>query len=132
MPLNRGREFTVEHSQPLPPPDPPQPVSIEVGLPNKPTGKTFQVLVPKTGVPVQFPSVDVPRGFSLSIKARRGNIGTVTLGFNPGDANHTSTVFWELGQGDGIGYFIQNANVLWLDAFNANDGVCGTVEQDDT
>ena len=83
------------------------------------TGQTL-VLVP--GTAVQLPNIAIPDGFTLVIKALPGNAGRIYLGHDAATAQVPANAY-SLGPNEHAELNLTNANLVWLDAAVANDGV---------
>lgn len=83
---------------------------------------TGQTLVPIPGTAVQLPNTLIPDGVSLVIKALPGNAGRVYIGHTAVDAQ-TPALAYSLGPNEHVELSITNANLVYLDAAIANEGV---------
>jgi hypothetical protein len=95
--------------------------------PNQPTFAVGQVNVGSPGTAEELPAQAIPSGFSIVVRAKPGNNGSIWVGPSAADAQD-HTVAYELESGDFIEYFVEDASSIFIDADEANDGVCWTVE----
>ena len=85
-------------------------------------------LVHTAGTAVQLPTVIIPYGETVAIKALNSNTGTVYVGNSKGGAEDITQSF-ALSAGQGIEYKIGNLSQLWINSTVGNNGVNWTVEQ---
>lgn len=90
---------------------------------------TFVVRVAIAGTPQQLPDVKIPYRQMLVIKGRPNNTNAVFVAKSLAEASNPS-MRYPLLQNEPVEYEIRNANVVWVDAVTAGDGVVCTVEQD--
>ena len=93
---------------------------------NRSTGIMFQVKVVTPGTPVQLPNILIPAGFSLTLSPLPENKGLVYPQYIP---TATTTDRMPLDSGQPEAFPVKNANIIYLDADNAGDGITGTVVQ---
>lgn len=96
--------------------------------PNRPSWTHGQKTVTAEGTAEQLPSVTVPDGFELVVRALPGNDGDIYLGnskANAEDADQRLT----FSAGNGPTLKVKNANVIWVDAATSGEGVDYWVEQ---
>ena len=85
------------------------------------------VAVPLTAV--QMPSITIPDGFFLLIKAKPANLGNIYVGNSaPNAINHTVSL--TLQSNEVVRLRIENADLVFLDADNGGEGVEYTVESE--
>lgn len=96
--------------------------------PNRPTWTHGQKTVAIPGTAEQLPSLVIPDGFALVVRALPGNTGNVHYGKTKVLAESaTDRITFSLG--NGLTLKIKNANEVWVDAAQANEGVDYWVEQ---
>lgn len=83
------------------------------------TGQTL-VLIP--GTAVQLPNIPIPDGYALVIKALSANAGRVYIGHTAADAQVPANAY-SIGINEHASLKITNANLVYLDAAVANDGI---------
>lgn len=85
-------------------------------IPNLPRFKAKVVVVPIAGTPVQLPSIPVPNGSTLVIRACKDNhkkkIYLANSAANTADPGNRIT----LSKGEAFGLSVNNANIIWVDA----------------
>lgn len=97
----------------------------------KVTWVSGQLDVTSDGTAEQLASdVAVPVGCQLTIIAKPGNTGTIYLGNSKANAESTSVRFDGLSAGLAVSLKVNNANLVWVDASVAGEGVSYIVEQD--
>lgn len=100
-----------------------------VTFPNFTTFTAQVVTVAAAGTPVQLPSIVIPEGATLSVRARVDNNNKKILladtSANTGIANNRLT----LRAGEGVELRVQNANAVWIDASNNGAQVELLIEQ---
>lgn len=96
-------------------------------LTNKGAFETNQKNVAAAGTGEQFQTQAIPDGFSVNIKAKRGNTGSIWLGDSQANSQNHS-VAYELRPGEQIAMFITNTNLCWIDADVNGEGVNWIVE----
>lgn len=89
---------------------------------NRADFNTGQTLVPFPGTAVQLPNITIPDGYALVIKALPTNAGRVYIGHTAADAQVPANAY-SLGPNEHAELKITNANLAYLDAAVANDGV---------
>lgn len=89
---------------------------------NRADFNTGQTLVPVPGTAVQLPNITIPDGYALVIKALPTNAGRVYIGHTAADAQVPANAY-SLGPNEHAELKITNANLAYLDAVVANDGV---------
>lgn len=89
---------------------------------NRADFNTGQILVPVIGTAVQLPNINIPDGYSLVIKALSGNAGRVYIGHDAATAQVPANAY-SLGPNEHAELNLTNANLVFLDAAVANDGV---------
>jgi len=89
---------------------------------------TGQKNVTVAGVAEQLSSLVIPDGFALTIVAKKGNAGDIYVGTSQANAQD-ATVAFVLDARDNIDLYVNNANLLWIDADNPGEGVQYVVEQ---
>jgi hypothetical protein len=95
--------------------------------PNRASFVTAQVPVPTHGNAVQFASQAIPDGFSIAVKAFDTNTGNIYIGNSEANAeNHAVAAI--LAAGQSLLYFIDNADLIWIDSDVDDEGVVWTVE----
>lgn len=99
---------------------------VTTGL-NQSDFNTGQTLVPVPGTAVQLPNTAIPDGFALVIKALPANAGRVYIG-NTAAAAQVPANAYSLGPNEHVELQITNANLVYLNAAVANDGVEIVVE----
>lgn len=105
--------------------DPATPIPVGPGqLPGIATG---QRTVPTPGTAVQCPNIPVPEGFDLVVKAKDGNTDLVYISDSKAGAENHATAF-PLKASNALELGIPNANILWVDAIVANEGLDFIVE----
>lgn len=94
---------------------------------NKPTIIVDDKDVTAAGTAELLPSITIPDGFTLVIKAKPTNVGNIYVGESKAKAEaHVFT----LQSNEPVDYGIEDANAIWIDADNNNEGVELTVEQE--
>lgn len=96
--------------------------------PNRAAFATAQknVVTPLTAV--NLASLVVPGGFALVIKGKPLNAGLIWVGTSaPNAIDHT--IAFPLDSGEPMRLYVNNANLIWIDADNAGEGVNISVEQ---
>ncbi|MCL6577991.1 MAG: hypothetical protein K6T73_01210 [Candidatus Bathyarchaeota archaeon] len=89
-------------------------------LPNKNVFRTEVITVTSAGTPVQLPSIYIPDGFDLVIRAKQTN-GQKKIYLSNSQSNVADpTKRIELLAGDSIGLGVTNSNLVWIDA-NENE-----------
>jgi len=83
---------------------------------------TGQTLIPDPGTAVQLPNIPIPDDILLVIKALPGNAGRVYIGHTAVDAQ-TPALAYSLGINEHVELKVTNANLVYLDAAIANNGV---------
>lgn len=76
----------------------------------------------------QLPSITVPNGFALVIRATPGNAGNVYYATSSANTN-VATTRGTLAAGDSVSLYISNANLVWVAGSVAGQNVDITVEQ---
>jgi hypothetical protein len=95
--------------------------------PNQPTFACDQQAVPVPGTAVQLQSQAVPDGFSVFLRAKVGNTGTIWVGPDAATAqDHTKATALE--PGAFLEVFLTNVDEFWIDADTAADGISWLVE----
>jgi hypothetical protein len=95
--------------------------------PNQPTFAVNQQVVPTPGTAVQLQTQAVPNGFTIFVRAKVGNTGTIWVGPDAATAqNHALATPLEAGAF--LTLALTNVNAIWIDADNAGEGVSWTVE----
>jgi hypothetical protein len=84
------------------------------------------VAVPSTAE--QCSSQAIPNGFALIVKANPNNTDNVGIGPTAATADLVTGVPIILEPGSSVRLFVTNANLVWVDAIVANEGVCLTAE----
>jgi hypothetical protein len=95
--------------------------------PNQPTFAVGQVDVASPGTAERLPAKAVPSGFSVVVRAKPGNTGSIWVGPDAATAEDHD-VAYELQSGDFVEYFVTNVNEIFIDADVDDEGVCWTVE----
>ena len=113
---------------PPPPPTPPSSPPVIVSTPNLPLVVFGQRVVSEASVAVQLPSLAIPDGFPIAIKALETNVDTIYIGGSKDEAENEKTAL-PLSPGDTVSYNISNLSILWIQSGTAQDGVVWTVEQ---
>jgi hypothetical protein len=85
--------------------------------------------VAAAGTAEQGPDLPVLPGFSLLVKAKGGNTGTMFVGGTKAEAQ-SATEKVSIPIGTALGFDVVNANVLWFDAAVSGEGVECVVESD--
>jgi len=80
------------------------------------------------GAAVQCPSLEAPAGMGIVFLAKPGNTGEIYLGNSKANAENAA-VRVELGASNAVILKVSNANLVWVDAETANEGICIFVEQ---
>lgn len=103
-------------------------LAIEVqGWPaNANSGTAVRVAIPVAGT--QLPYIAVPSGMGLVVRAWPLNPGWLQVGFSLGECQNVNQSY-PLLPNEVVGYFLENANKLYLAATAAACFVCLTVEQ---
>jgi hypothetical protein len=92
------------------------PSSVVTASPNFPTLTTQKVSVPTAGTPVNLPSLPIPDGASLGLRAKATN-GNKKIFLSDSAANVVDpTKRIVLASSESIDLRIQNANAVWIDA----------------
>ena len=95
---------------------------------NRAAFTTGQASVAAAGSPEQAPSVTIPEGFAISIKARPTNTGNVFLGNSAANVL-LATVRYTLRPNEAVSLRITNLNLVWLDVAVGAEGISYIVEQ---
>lgn len=98
---------------------------------NKANFKTGEKEVATSGTGVQLPAQAVPDGYYLLVVAKKSNTGAIFIGETKAisQTNRTSDI-GRLDAGDFREFKLTNADKIWIDADNNNDGVDIFVESD--
>jgi hypothetical protein len=95
--------------------------------PNRPAFTTGQVNVAAPGTAQQLPAQAIPNGFTIYIRAKPTNSGNIYIGNSQANAqNHAVAEILE--PGAFLTYGITNADLIWVDADDATDGILWTSE----
>lgn len=131
-PLNPNLWPSVLHDQDGIPISPSNPLPVTGGggggVTNQPNLTTFRITIgatPATGV--QGPSVAIPNGVAVLIRASLDNQGRIFVGGTQAEAEDQTTAS-ELDPGDAIWYFVTNATAIWISGEFQDDNVRCTVE----
>lgn len=81
------------------------------------------------GTAENFPSVVVPNGYTVVIKALSSNITAIHIANAKADAEADATAY-ELQPNEFLTIKITNLNILWLDVDTAGEGITYAVESD--
>ncbi len=84
------------------------------------------VAVPSTAE--QCPSQAIPNGFALVVKANPNNTDNVGVGTSAANADLVTGAPQILAPGESVRMYITNANLVWVDAIVASEGVCLSAE----
>jgi hypothetical protein len=90
--------------------------------PNRPDFFTDQKNVAVPGTAEQLPSHVIPDGFQLVIQAKKTNTDLIYVSNSQVNAQNPA-VAKSLAAGEGIGLFITNSDIAWIDAVVAGEGV---------
>lgn len=93
---------------------------------NKPTFKTFKKTVAIAGAAEQLPSVNIPDGHMLVIKAPSSNTGVIEVGESQAIAQGANAFL--LAAGESIELQVVNADCIWIDTTVNGEGIRGIVE----
>ncbi len=111
-----------------------QPVTVVSGGGTTPVYQTDDwdsnvknVAVP--GTAEQCPSLAAPVGLGIVVKAKSGNEELVYVGSSQANAQNTAKRV-SLAAGQAIILYVENANLVWVDAVAAGEGVETAVEQE--
>jgi len=74
------------------------------------------------GAPVQLPSITIPNGYALVVRAMRTNVGNIYLGNSKDSVLDTSKRI-TLAPDESTKLEVDKASVIWIDADNAGEGV---------
>lgn len=80
------------------------------------------------GTAEQCDALAAPTGVGIVFKAKDGNSGSVFLGPSQAIAQDHDVAF-ELAAGQSLILNVTNADAVWVDAENADEGICIAVEQ---
>lgn len=94
---------------------------------NQPTFACNQKNVAVPGTAVQLQAQAVPDGFTIFMRAKIGNIGTIWVGPTAAIAQDHAVAI-PLEAGAFLELALTNTNGIWIDAGTATDGVSWTVE----
>lgn len=94
---------------------------------NRSDFNTGQTRVPIPGTAVQLPNILIPDRYKLVIKAISGNAGRIYLGHTALDSQ-TPALAYSLGPNEHVDLGLTNANLVYIDAAVANDGIEIVVE----
>lgn len=90
--------------------------------------ETFRKAVTTAGTAEQLHTgLTIPDGFQLVVKALDGNAGDVEIGNSK--ANAESSRAFILRGGQSKGFYLNNANLIWIDVTTSGEGVICCVEQ---
>lgn len=89
---------------------------------------TNQKIVTTAGTPVQLADQAVPPGVSVTVKAKEGNTGKITVGYSSVTALHTNAFYFSLVPGGARDWQVQNASSIWIDSEVNGEGVEYTFE----
>lgn len=89
---------------------------------------TGQVLCPIIGSAVALPSIIIPRGKQLVLKALPNNADWIYVGQIAVDSQNL-VIAWILVPNEGFGLYIKNASHVYVTAQAVNDGINYAVEQ---
>jgi hypothetical protein len=124
--------ITEQAPSPAPPiPSLPSPEIVELlraWVNNKPSFYTNQKDVTTPGIPVQLDDVEVPPGCELTVLAKPTNAGYIYFGTEQTISQSTRR-FNGLSAGLAKNFKITNANLIWIDASSAGEGVSYYVER---
>lgn len=84
-------------------------------------GRTVTVVT--TGIPVQGPTLNVPHGVAVVVKAGRLNTGVVTFAESSANALNTSANNFDLESSQSAPVQVLNTNMLWFDSTVSGDTV---------
>jgi hypothetical protein len=105
----------------------PIPVSGAGGVPNRSDFYTGQKNVAVAGTAEQCPAQAVPDGFTIFLRAKVGNAGTVWVSNSKANAED-HTVATPLEAGAFLTLALTNTDIIWIDADVSGEGACLTVE----
>lgn len=77
----------------------------------------------------QLPPIVIPKNKQIVVKAMPGNITWIWVGVSRSEAQDLN-IAYPLVPNEGIGYFVKNADQIWVMTATVNDGVAFTVEQE--
>lgn len=89
---------------------------------NRPGFSTGQKTVAVSGTAEQLPVLAIPDGFSLVIKAKNLNTGQIQIGNSAVNAQSAVDCF-TLEADEVVELYITNADLVWIDATVAGEGV---------
>ncbi len=104
------------------------PGTLVVSTLNRAAFATAQKNVTTPGTAVNLASLVVPDGFALVVKGKPLNAGFIWVGNSQANAQD-HTVAYPLDSGEPNRFYVKNANLLWIDADVATEGVNISVEQ---
>jgi len=93
---------------------------------------TGQLTVTTAGTPVNGPSIAIPNGFALIVRALKSNTKNVSYSDTSAHAKYTGFTGngpEVLGPDDVDNLYITNVNLLWLDSQVNGEGIAWSVEQ---
>jgi len=96
--------------------------------PNQPQGRTFRVVGNSLTAPTRFPTVYIPDGHQLYMKAWPNNTSWIYVGFGSAEAMSGNSS-WPLLPNEPLWYKIEDASVLYLRVLTIGDSIVCTVEQ---
>ena len=76
-----------------------------------------------SGTPVQGPTLAVPEGIEVVVKAAAGNTGTVTVAESSANALNSDADNFPLEPGTALTIQVQNTSMLWFDSTVSGDTV---------
>lgn len=103
--------------------------SITAPFANEPSFITEKVTVVTAGTPVNLPSILIPDGRELTIRAKVSNGKKLIYVANSSANALLAASRVELAAGEGVGLFVTNANAVWINSNANNQDVELLVEQ---
>lgn len=89
---------------------------------------TGQVICPIINRGFQLPPIPIPKNKQLVVKALPGNVTWMWVAEVAANAQNL-VIAYPLVPNEAIGYFVTNADAVWVVATTVNDGIAFTVEQ---
>ena len=89
---------------------------------------TLQKNVTTSGTPVQLDALTIPEGASLTVKAKNGNTGSITIGGTSAQSLNSGTGFFRLLPNQSITVQVTDASAVWIDSTVSGEGIEGVVE----
>jgi hypothetical protein len=89
---------------------------------------TFQKNVTTSGTPVQLDALTIPEGASLTVKAKRGNSGVITIGGSSSQSLNSGTSHFALLPSQSVTVQVTDASAVWIDSTVSGEGIEAIVE----